>query len=205
MLTVQTFVNNPVTSNCFLLYDKDKGKECIIVDPGSRCEEELFTFILQADFHPTHIILTHEHFDHCWGVNQLVAKYHIPVVCSELCAEAIKYEKRNCSVFYDNKEAFTIDCEIVTVESLGMTMNFYDHSIHFHHTPGHTEASISFTVGSYLFTGDTLIKDERTVTKLPTGSKDRLKLSMELYKQMKVKGLIVYPGHGEVFHLDRII
>lgn len=202
MLTVQTFVNNPVTSNCFLLYDKDKGKKCIIVDPGSRCEDELLDFILQEELRPTHIILTHEHFDHCWGVNQLVAKYHIPVVCSELCAEAIKYEKRNCSVFYDNQEAFTINYETVSVESLRMTMKYYDHTIHFYHTPGHTEASISFIVGFYLFTGDTLIKDERTVTKLPTGSYLKLKQTIELYEGMESQGYKVFPGHGDAFFLD---
>lgn len=202
MLAVQSFVNNPVTSNCFLLYDKENGKDCIIVDPGSRREDELFAFITKADLHPTHIILTHEHFDHCWGVNQLVAKYHIPIVSSELCAEAIKYEKRNCSVFYDNKEAFTIECETMSVEAFGMLMNFYDDSICFHHTPGHTEASISFVVGSYLFTGDTLIKDERTVTKLPTGSKERLKLSLDWLVGMQDKGYKVLPGHGECFELN---
>lgn len=147
MLTVQTFVNNPVTSNCFLLYDKDKGKECVVVDPGSKSEDKLFEFIEQEVLHPTHIILTHEHFDHCWGVNQLVEQYHIPIVCSELCAEAIKNVKRNCSVFYDNKEAFTINSETLSVELLSHEMKFNDNLIRFFLTPGHTEASISFVIG----------------------------------------------------------
>lgn len=202
MFTVQRLVNSPVTSNCYVLYDKEKGEDCVIVDPGSRCEDELLDFILQEELRPTYIILTHEHFDHCWGVNQLVAKYHIPVVCSELCAEAIKYEKRNCSVFYDNKEAFTINSETLSVESLSYVMKFIDNSILFFQTPGHTEASISFVIGDYLFTGDTLIKDERTVTKLPTGSMERLNESIKLYEQMKGKGLMVCPGHGEMFELD---
>lgn len=202
MLTVQRFVNSPVTSNCYVLYDKEKSNDSIIIDPGSNNEDELFDFIEQEVLQPKYIILTHEHFDHCWGVNQLVEKYHIPIVCSELCAEAIKNVKRNCSVFYDNKEAFTINSRTLSVEALGMLMNYHDYSIRFHYTPGHTEASISFTIGSYLFTGDTLIKDERTVTKLPTGSKDRLKVSMELYEQMKGNGFKVCPGHGEMFELD---
>ncbi len=202
MLTVQTFVNNPVTSNCYILYDKKKGDDCIIVDPGSKSEFELITFLSRECLHPIFIILTHEHFDHCWGVNQLAKEYHLQIVCSELCAEAIKDVKRNCSVFYDNKEAFTINGETVSVESLYYKMKFEDYSIRFYMTPGHTDASISFEIGTFLFTGDTLIKDARTVTKLPTGSKERLKVSMELFAMMKGKGLKACPGHGEQIELD---
>ena len=202
MLTVKRFVNTPVTSNCYLLFDKEAGDDCIVVDPGSRNEDELIEFLLQENLTPKYIILTHEHFDHCWSVNQLVELYQIPIVCSELCEEAIRYEKRNCSVFYDNKAAFTINSKTMSVESIGMKLTFAGDEVHFYKTPGHTEASISFDVGTYLFTGDTLIKDDRTVTRLPTGSKERLKESMRLYEQMKGKGLTVYPGHGDMFELD---
>ena len=202
MLTVKRFVNTPVTSNCYLLFDKEAGDDCIVVDPGSRKEDELIEFLSQEDLTPKYIILTHEHFDHCWSVNQIVSRFHIPIICSELCEEAIRYEKRNCSVFYDNKAAFVINSQTMSVESIGMKLTFAGDEVHFFKTPGHTEAGISFVVGSYLFTGDTLIKDDRTVTKLPTGSKERLKESMRLYAQMKGKGLTVCPGHGEEFELD---
>ena len=57
-------------------------------------------------------------------------------------------------------------------------------------------------VGQNLFTGDTLIKDLRTVTKLPTGSVVELQESIELFKSMQGKGYKVYPGHGALFELD---
>ena len=202
MLTVKRFINIPVASNCYLLFDKEVGDDCIVVDPGSRKEDELIAFLLRESLVPRYIILTHEHFDHCWGVNQLMAKYNIPVVCSELCADAIKYEKRNCSVFYDNTAAFVIKNGTESVESMGMSMKFHGYDIRFYQTPGHTDASISFDLGGFLFTGDTLIKEVRTVTKLPTGSKERLKLSMDLYALMKGKGYTVCPGHGEEFSIN---
>lgn len=70
MLTVQTLINFPVASNCYLLLDRDEGNECIIVDPGSRTETELIDYLEGNGIIPKYIILTHEHFDHCWGVNE---------------------------------------------------------------------------------------------------------------------------------------
>lgn len=202
MLGVKTFVNAPVPSNCYVLYDKTACNDCIIIDPGTKDENELVVFLNQNQLQPKFIILTHEHFDHCWGVNELVSRYHIPIICSELCAECIRYEKRNCSVFYDNKESFSINSPTISVESIQWQMLFGNTIIRFYLTPGHTDASISIVVDNILFTGDTLIKDERTVTKLPTGSTSRLQVPIMLYSQMQGGGYKVYPGHGEIFDLD---
>lgn len=202
MLEVKRIINTPVPSNCFVVYDKSESTNCIIVDPGSRENEELISFITEQELSPVYIILTHEHFDHCWGVNELVKQYHISVICSQLCAEAIKHEKRNCSVFYDNNEAFVIDTETISVESLNSMLPFGSDEIKFFKTPGHTDASISFTIGKCLFTGDALIKDMRTVTKLPTGSRLKLKGTMNLYRKIQGKGYKVCAGHGESFLLD---
>lgn len=81
-------------------------------------------------------------------------------------------------------------------------LRFGTEEIVFFSTPGHTDASISFVAGRNLFTGDTLIKDMRTVTKLPTGSVSKLKESLVTISKMKGQGYTVYPGHGESFYLD---
>ena len=202
MLNVRSFVNVPVTSNCYVLFDKDLGKNCIIVDPGSRSENDLTAYLTAEGLIPRFILLTHEHFDHCWGVNQLVDRYPVPIICSKSCADAVQNMKRNCSVFYDNGEGFVIDSGTVSMESIDNVLRFEGYEIRFFKTPGHTDASISFVTGQYLFTGDTLINGERTVTKLPTGSVEKLKESMSLYAGMKGRGYRVFPGHGKEFDLD---
>lgn len=202
MLTVEQIINKPVPSNCFVLYDKAVGNDCIVVDPGSKNDEKLFKFFEVQRIEPKYIILTHEHFDHCWGVNELVEKYAVPIVCSELCADCIKYDKKNCSVFYDNNERFVITNPTISVESLNYVLPFAGTELHFFATPGHTDASVCFTVCKYLFTGDTLIKDLRTVTKLPTGSVTKLRESISLLSALQGKDYKVYPGHGEIFPLD---
>ena len=202
MLTVHQIINKPVPSNCFVLYDKAIGRECIVVDPGSKSDDDLFAYFEEEGLVPQYIVLTHEHFDHCWGVNELVEKYQIPIVCSALCAECIQFEKRNCSVFYDNNERFVITSRSISIESLNCVLPFFNTELRFYSLPGHTDAGICFAVGNYLFTGDTLIKDVPTVVKLPTGSIDKLKVSYELFIQHQGEHYVIYPGHGCVFKLD---
>lgn len=201
MLTIHQIINKPVPSNCFVLYNKAVGRECIVVDPGSKRDDELFSFLEEEGLVPQYIVLTHEHFDHCWGVNELLGKYQVPIICSALCAECIKYEKRNCSVFYDNNERFVIISKTISVESLNFVLPFLNTELRFFSSPGHTDASICFTIGEYLFTGDTLILGIKTVTKLPTGSVEKLKDTMSIIGSFYNRDYTVCAGHGEKFKL----
>jgi glyoxylase-like metal-dependent hydrolase (beta-lactamase superfamily II) len=70
------------------------------------------------------------------------------------------------------------------------------------YTPGHSDDSVCLIVGDMLFTGDTLIKNIRTVTKLKTGSRDKLKETLSMLEKLKGMGLMVYPGHEEQFSFD---
>ena len=202
MLSVHTIINKPIPSNCYVLYDKSCGNDCIIIDPGSRSNLILFAFLEEANLRPIYIILTHEHFDHCWGVNDIISKFHLPIICSKLCAEAIKSEKSNCSFFYDNQHSFSINSESISVESLDYTLPIFDTNLYFWISPGHTDASICMTINHFLFSGDTLIQFERTVTKLPTGSIDKLKDTIVNLSKLQGSGFTVYPGHGFMFMLD---
>lgn len=202
MIKVHRIINEPVSSNCFVIYDEQGGGGCLVVDPGSKSNSNLMCFLSTHGLSPFFIILTHEHFDHCWGVNDLLDRFEIPIVCSSLCADCIKSEKRNCSVFYNNKDRFVIISQCINIESLGCVLPFAGTEVDFFTTQGHTDACISFIIGKYLFTGDLLIKGERTVTKLPTGSREKLIESMELLQKMKGNDYIVYPGHGDIFDLD---
>ena len=75
MIEVFRFVNFPIASNCFVVCDRSFGNSCIVVDPGSNNNANLDVFFSSKRIIPQHIILTHEHFDHCWGVNSLKDKY----------------------------------------------------------------------------------------------------------------------------------
>lgn len=199
MLTIKQIINEPIPSNCFVLYDKTVGRDCVIVDPGSKYPDTVFEFLEKEGLIPIYIILTHEHFDHCWGVNDIVKKFNTPIICSEICAVAIQSDKGNCSVFYDNKERFTINHKTIAIEDIGNKLVFNGDLFHFINTPGHTKASICFYVNNMIFSGDTLINGERTVTKLPTSSKEDLKQTLSYLRNNITKEYTVFSGHGDCF------
>jgi glyoxylase-like metal-dependent hydrolase (beta-lactamase superfamily II) len=201
-MQVETIKNRPIDSNCYVLYT-DKGNNCIILDPGTEDCSELLQYLSSNELNPTHIILTHEHFDHIWGVNKLLDIYKSNLVCSERCLEAIQNKKKNLSLFYDNV-GFDV---AVTKPSLISNEILFDSEIIIKilETPGHSPGSISVLIKDYLFTGDTLLMKSKIVTKLPGGSKIQLYESLDkLYTLFRNQNITIYPGHGDPFGFDNL-
>jgi hydroxyacylglutathione hydrolase len=200
---VEKIVNSPINSNCFIIYQANCSS-CIIVDPGSKDSFEIIAFITKNNLIPEFVILTHVHFDHVWGVNELKSKYDIKIIGSQLCSTKIVDSKKNMSLFYDQIGFETCPCDI-TIESIENILFWNDVKIDFISTPGHTDCSISFTISDKIFVGDLIIPGFKTVTKLPGGNKKDLLCSLNaietLYKERNLKA---YPGHGDVFMLDEI-
>jgi glyoxylase-like metal-dependent hydrolase (beta-lactamase superfamily II) len=194
-MLVYTVKNQPIDSNCYILHQA--GKEvCVIIDPGTNGSEDVIKFLELHGLIPGYIILTHEHFDHVWGVQSLVDKYYCKVICSNLCGRRISSAKSNLSFFYDQL-GFTVKADTLPSELLTNGLSFYDSQIVFKNTPGHTDSSICILTGDFLFTGDTLIPGEKIVTKLPTGSKEAFSTTLSWMKELFTADYYtVYPGHG---------
>lgn len=202
MLEIKQIDNIPISSNCFVLFDKAVGNNCIVVDPGSEDNSSLYQYLEQETLLPESIVLTHEHFDHCWGVNDMRNVYpNVKLVCSQICSEAIQDKKKNYSVFHQ-QPGFDLKPADIVLEDVCWMVNWNGYQIRFVPAKGHSAAGIVFFIDKYVFTGDTLIKDIKTVTKLKTASKEKLKDSLLMLENEKGKNLIVCPGHGETFELD---
>lgn len=202
MLVIHQLINNPVPSNCFVLCDKRFGRDCIVVDPGSDNNSCLYQYLEKEQLMPEYIILTHEHFDHCWGVNDFRDRYpNVKLVCSSICSNAIQSGKKNYSLFHQ-QPGFELKPADVVLDDINWSLSWNGYDIRFEQSQGHSAAGIIFFIGQYVFTGDTLIKDTKTVTKLKTASKEGLESSLLMLNKEKGKNLIVCPGHGEMFYLD---
>ena len=202
MILIHQIINSPIPSNCFVIYDKSVGLDCIVVDPGSEDNSVLHSFLESERLIPQYVFLTHEHFDHCWGVNELRLKFPtVNLVCSAICSEAIQSIKKNYSVFYQ-QPGFEVSPADILTDNLPLGLDWQGHHILFISAKGHSASGILFVIDKCLFTGDSLIKNIKTVTKLKTGSKEEQQKTIVLLNDMKGKGLTVYPGHGDSFMLD---
>lgn len=201
MLKCEGFVNSRFTSNTYII-SCSEFDNVWIVDPG---DTEVVFGWMKAHSKTTvsGIFLTHAHFDHIYGVNDILSRFPscVVYVANDYGKEALFDPRMNASK-YTEEGPMTIVRE-ACIEFFPAEMTLWEGvSLKALYTPGHSDDSVCFMVGNMLFTGDTLIKDIRTVTKLKTGSKDKLKETIALLEMLKGMELTVYPGHKGKFMLD---
>lgn len=84
----------------------------------------LYGFLDSEGLKPQYIILTHEHFDHCWGVTDLREKYsQVKFVCSTICSDAIQNLKKNYSVFYQ-QPGFEVASADIILDNISWTLGW---------------------------------------------------------------------------------
>jgi glyoxylase-like metal-dependent hydrolase (beta-lactamase superfamily II) len=130
VLQIKRIINQPVTSNCFILHKKG-STGCIVIDPGTVDNKELLAYLQEYELNPQFVILTHQHFDHIWGVNDLCRRFEaIKTICNEECSKMIHNKKENCSLFYDQKGFEVSKADIVT-EKINNYMEYDEFGITF--------------------------------------------------------------------------
>ena len=202
MLHVERFINQLMTSNCYLVVDEDNGR-CFCIDPASEKSEREMAYIEQNGLTLDYIILTHEHTDHTWGVNALVERFSkAKVVCSEVCKQNLAKEFQAYFLFYyDNPDYHYTVCQVdQTVEELNRTIVWGKHCIMFVPTPGHSMGSVCICLNGMLFTGDAIMQSKPYINKR-NGSKELFYESAKKIVEMFNPKTTVYPGHGEPFLL----
>ncbi len=184
-MIVERSTNPQFVSNTFLVADGEGGP-AFFVDAGGPVEP-LIEAAERRGLEPTHILLTHHHYDHVCEVEKLKARWpKLEVLLSE----------RERELLGDDAAGYgTIDA--------GEPHEFGALSVRPLRTPGHTGGMLSFLVtdGSgheAVFTGDTLFKDSVGGVKAPghttyTDLRDSIMGTlMELPKDT-----VIHPGHAE--------
>jgi glyoxylase-like metal-dependent hydrolase (beta-lactamase superfamily II) len=142
--------------------------------------------------------LTHEHFDHIAGVISIQNKHHFELFCSKNTAEALTEPRKNLSAFNDQMNPVIIN-QVPTILADNEEVILLGSKFHFLITPGHSPGSLCFLFDQYFFSGDTLLKQQKTRLNLPGSDKEQYKLSLEKINKLLTKGVKIYPGHGESF------
>ena len=201
-IKVLRFDNEPVPSNTYLLENEARW-DCVVIDPGTKVQTNVCDYIQSQDLSLDYIILTHEHFDHCWGVNYLLDAFPTKVVATKLCAEWVQTPMNYFNQLYFNSdEMYQIKQVDVIVEDAGGKIIWDDIPIVFIYTPGHSNKGMCIEIGGCLFTGDTLLYRTRPFVKKRYGaSKQDLKESIEKLYRNYPGETKVFPGHGDPFLL----
>ena len=207
MIKVERFVNQLMTSNCYIVVD-EASQHCICIDPASEKSEREIAYIEDNGLNLDYILLTHEHTDHTWGVNALLAQYPLAkVMCSSLCRDALPKEaKAYFQLYYDDPNySYNVERVDCTTEDLNWQMQWSEHNIVFIATPGHSPGSVCISIDNILFGGDTLMPFKPFIKKRNGGSMEHLIESIDKLKKTFAPATIVYPGHGESGELSKMI
>lgn len=145
------------------------------------------------------LIITHSHYDHIYGINELCQLFPAcKVYVSEYANEGLYSEKLNLSFYHEDPIVFKGDnVQIISDnESIELIEDFFLKCIY---TPGHNAGSMCFKLNEYLFTGDSFIPGIPVVTKLKSGDKAQNEISLNRIKSLIQPTTIVCPGHGPIF------
>lgn len=176
-------------------YFIENEKSVILVDPAS--DYDLIKKKLNQINKPLKaILLTHAHFDHIGALDDVVAKYQVPIYMHRLEFDFLtdtykngseKFKQYGLEPITSNVSPNQLDEGSVEIE--GFQFNVL-------HTPGHSPGSLSFVFDEFAVVGDTLFKQGIGRTDLYKGDYETLVASI-LDKIFELdEDLPLFPGHG---------
>ena len=179
-LYLKQFEVGPMENFIYLIGDKQK-RECVMVDPAWDVD-----FVLKQaqadDMKVVGGLITHTHYDHCNGVEDLLNKTQSKIYVHKKEAEFLKGKKD----------------DIVKTES-GLKILVGDLEITFLHTPGHTPGSQCFLIQDNVVSGDTLFINACGRCDLPGGNASEMYASLKRLSELDPKTILL-PGHNYADH-----
>lgn len=192
MLQIKEFVNSIFTSKTYILYKE--GCEMVwIVDIGDI--EPVVDFLEDKGLSVAGVFLTHAHFDHIYGLPELVRRYpQCKVYVTEYAKEGLASDKLNMSRYHDTPVTYKGDNVVVVHEGESMTLFEDEPKIDFFETPGHNPGCLTIVMGDMIFTGDAYIPGVGANTQLPNANKEQARQSTERILKL-AEGKTVLSGH----------
>lgn len=188
MIQVKTLPLGDYQTNCYIVYPEN-AKACAIIDPGYQPAvilDKVRALGLTVDA----ILLTHGHFDHVGGVEELVKATNCKLWMAQ--SDYTQFKNPENDFYYPLHDCdftevwFCEDQEEISAGGLTFTVFA---------TPGHTNGSVCYACEDALFSGDTLFAGSCGRTDLPGGDWNTIKRSLERLAELE-KDYTVYPGHG---------
>lgn len=178
--------------NCYLVGDQD---ELFVIDPGSDAPK-IYTHIQQCGYTVKYIVLTHCHFDHIMGVEELKQKTGAEIVFCTSERGNFADTSINFTDRYSRKPISLCADLLVSDGDVLLSGEFRFRVIE---TPGHTSGGMCLynETEKTLFSGDTLFCGSVGRCDLPTGNQEVLIESIRTKLMVLPDDVHVYPGHEQ--------
>ena len=142
------------------------------------------------------VLLTHAHFDHIYGLNQLLTLHHdVPIYTNAVGLETLLSDKLNFSKYYGEPFVLQFPENVRVVEDGQQIDLFQDVTVTAVETPGHRPCCVTWMLDDVLFTGDSFIPGVKTVTILTHSDKVKAEISEAHIRQLAEHRKIC-PGHA---------
>lgn len=189
MLEVEGLVNSIFDSMTWLLSETENNRVWL-VDCGDidKILEKVRGRVV------TGVLLTHAHFDHIYGLPELLLSFpECMVYTNESGRETLANSKLNMSFYHEQPLTVISDQVKICCEGDEITL-FKNQKAKVYETPGHHPSCIAYLADGLLFTGDAYIPGIKVVTNLPGGDKNLAKESLDKLFNLSV-GKIICSGH----------
>lgn len=190
-LEVTTFVNGRWKQNCYLVSNSEG--DVVIVDPGSE-GPRLISLVQQRNWHVHGIVNSHGHFDHVGAVAEVKQHFKAPFYLHS-ADEPLLRRANLYRLLFEAKEPVKIPDITHDISELPQQFAVGPFQFSWIATPGHTEGSVCFQIGGFLFSGDTLMHEAIGRTDLPGGNRAKLLESVRKLTCLPPE-TVVCGGHG---------
>jgi hydroxyacylglutathione hydrolase len=195
-MTVHQFINSIFASNSFVI---SEGGNAWLFDIGDA--KPIIDYLLKNSLTLRGVFLTHSHFDHIYGLNDLIEAFHdASVYTNENGKKSLYSDRWNMSKYNQTPFVYKYDNVVVLQDSKTLSLTD-DLILKAYYTLGHDWSCISYLVGEYFFTGDSYMPEYPTIDTFPKSDKKQAATSTNLIKSLFHPGLAIAPGHGNMVKL----
>ena len=185
-MILKKLIVGSIGTNCYVF---GSDKEVVIIDPGGD-PEMIISTIEELGVTPIAILLTHEHFDHTTGVEGVLNRYKIPLMCSKNGFRRHVQEANKRLAEGDEIKMNNISLRVLE-------------------TPGHSRGGVCYytkevkeidgkKIDGIIFTGDLLFRRSIGRTDIGGGNQTELFSSIKnkiMYNPELTDNFLVLPGH----------
>lgn len=192
-LLIETFVLGPIENNTYVAADP-VTRQAVIIDPSFE-SHTVVKWLQQKGLELAQVWLTHAHFDHIAGINEILQEYpSVPVALHP--DDLALWQSGGGAAMFGMRLKPSGDPTLFLEH--GQPLAVGDETVEVRHTPGHTRGHVIFyAVDSQLaFCGDLIFLGSVGRTDLPGGSHQQLLESIRSQVQTLPPATRLLSGHG---------